>query len=544
MKSVPALQYNPLGSQGDLIALQTLAAATDNNWIIQNQGTATGNDTSANIDPKWLLVDNIANNGSVTVAMGIFVITVPPFQREPIPIPAGTKSYSFTLTVGTVNVFFSENKLADVQGNFLLVQQTSVKTLIYAFVNYNVGPQAQPLSDLNTSTLFTPTVADMAYNLLPMNTPVGNGWLQFVYNNGTKNVLITPSGANQLQWNGRTFTNAAPLILYPGAWGRLSSDSAVWYFAGFVGNQVTDVASAATTNVYSASETETIRITGAVGITGFDAAPAGTKRQGYFSGAPLLTNSATFILPSGANIQAAANDRFEAISLGGAAGWLISDYVKADGTPVIGGGNIQTFNIAGAATWTKPSSGNMAFIECWGAGGSGGRNSTANGSGGSGGGYSTRFVSLASLGPTEAVTVGAGGPARTTTGNGTAGGQSLFGAWLKAPGGAAGIADVNTIVTGGVGNAGTGGTNGQVSAPLGLNGTGNAGGGGAGAISPGTLGGVSDGTFGTGTGGIGGASAAVNVVPGDGVQPGGGGANSQNANSGKGGDGRVRVTVY
>lgn len=97
----------------------------------------------------------------------------------------------------------------------------------------------------------------------------------------------------------------------------------------------------------------------------------------------------------------------------------------------------QTFNSSG--TWTKPSKGAVAFIEVWGAGGSGAATSSPNtAGGGAGGAYVSRLVPLSSLGSTESVTVGAGGASRTTIANGFSGGNSSFGAWATAYGGSGG----------------------------------------------------------------------------------------------------------
>lgn len=89
-------------------------------------------------------------------------------------------------------------------------------------------------------------------------------------------------------------------------------------------------------------------------------------------------------------------------------------------TPPALGSAEQTFNADG--TWTRPTKGRVAFIQCWGAGG---------GSNGGGGGYTERLVQLVSLPGTVAVTVGLGNA-------GANGGASSFGSYLSAPGGQAG----------------------------------------------------------------------------------------------------------
>jgi len=103
-----------------------------------------------------------------------------------------------------------------------------------------------------------------------------------------------------------------------------------------------------------------------------------------------------------------------------------------------GGYNYQSFTTVGTATWTKPGSGNVAYIQCWGGGASGTRYqgySTYGGGGGGGGGYVERLIPLATLPATVTVTVGAGGAARATNALGLAGSLSSFGSYATAYGG-------------------------------------------------------------------------------------------------------------
>lgn len=94
-------------------------------------------------------------------------------------------------------------------------------------------------------------------------------------------------------------------------------------------------------------------------------------------------------------------------------------------------------------TWTKPSSGTVAFIEGWGGGGSGASSNSHGGSGGGGGAYASRLISLSSLSSTVAVTIGTGGVAVSTGANGNAGGNTTFGSFLTAYGGGGGVICVN-----------------------------------------------------------------------------------------------------
>ena len=95
------------------------------------------------------------------------------------------------------------------------------------------------------------------------------------------------------------------------------------------------VASASTCNLHSVLS-DNVLITGTTTITSFgSSAPAGIRVFGRFADVLTLTHNATsLILPGGANITTAANDRFIAVSLG-SGNWIVSNYVKASGEAVV-----------------------------------------------------------------------------------------------------------------------------------------------------------------------------------------------------------------
>lgn len=232
-------------------------------------------------------------------------------------------------------------------------------------------------------------------------------------------------------------------------------------------------------------------------------------------------------------------------------------------------GDIQTFNASG--TWTKPGSGTMAMVECWGGGGGGGRHSSGGrqGFGGGGGGYNMKWIPMSSLGATETVTIGGGGAGISSNGNGGAGGNTTFGAHLTAYGGGGGGGNIASMAIGGGGGGITsaGGTAnftpGQPTSGVASGSTGgqpnsswhggngaavlysdgyttsyNVGGyaifgGGGGAATAGGVGGGGPSAYGGAGGGAGIA----------GTQPGGGGGGS-NSTSGAGAAGRCKVTVF
>jgi hypothetical protein len=121
----------------------------------------------------------------------------------------------------------------------------------------------------------------------------------------------------------------------------------------------------------------------------------------------------------------------------------------------------QTFSANGTYT---PSAGMLyADIEVWGAGGGGGGVNATNGAAGGGGGaggYSREVVTAATVGASQAVTIGTGGTAGANTGGtGGTGGTTSVGSILQATGGAGGVGNtsVTTSVSGGAGGVGSSG---------------------------------------------------------------------------------------
>lgn len=241
--------------------------------------------------------------------------------------------------------------------------------------------------------------------------------------------------------------------------------------------------------------------------------------------------------------------------------------------------NVQTFTASG--TWTKPAFGTFAYIEVWGAGGSGARGTGGGDTGGGGGGgaYSQRFMKLSDITSTVAVTIGAGGAARTTAIDGAAGGNSSFSSYVTAYGGGGGgtsstqggggggggalsAGSVGTISAGGAGGTGfisnVGGAGGAGSSP-GNKGEHGGGGGGGGDNFTGESGGISmygggggagggaatGGAGGTSLfGGNGGASGTGGTAATAGSAPGGGGGGAETGNSGAGARGECRIYVW
>ena len=207
--------------------------------------------------------------------------------------------------------------------------------------------------------------------------------------------------------------------------------------------------------------------------------------------------------------------------------------------------DLQTFTASG--TWTKPGTGSVTHIECWGGGGGGARYSPSGGGGGGGGGYNDRWVATSLLSSTVAVTLAAGGTGRSgSNGAGGSGGSTTFGSYLTALGGAGGGGvdegygccggggggGFGILQGGGGQSGGNGGSTGQVGYSTNHNG---GAGGGGGYTSPGS--------GGTSAWGGNGGPGSDSTTATNGTQPGGGGGGTKSGTGGNGGDGKCVVTT-
>ena len=118
------------------------------------------------------------------------------------------------------------------------------------------------------------------------------------------------------------------------------------------------------------------------------------------------------------------------------------------------------FSNPGSFAWPKPSSGNVAVFECWGAGGGASVGGTlSEGWGGGGGAYASGIVNLNTLNAVMEVVVGAGGAGGQAFGYGQPGGDSRI-LGMIAGGGHAGafteFTDGSSTADGGNGGKGTG----------------------------------------------------------------------------------------
>jgi hypothetical protein len=165
-------------------------------------------------------------------------------------------------------------------------------------------------------------------------------------------IVRSGSGLVTLAASGTTLNGASLVLNSSGlALSLIPTEAAnTWDVIGATGDIDSDeetVASAGTINL-GATASRNVSITGTTTVTSFGTAPAGTRREGRFTGVLTLTHNATsLILPAGgSNISTAAGDRFVARSLG-SGNWLVTDYMRASGAALTasgGGGDLLAAN--------------------------------------------------------------------------------------------------------------------------------------------------------------------------------------------------------
>lgn len=148
--------------------------------------------------------------------------------------------------------------------------------------------------------------------------------------------------SGNLNFNGNKITNLGA--------GSGTGQSLRWEQLFSQGTEL-DIASAATVDI-GAQNTNFLHVTGTTAITSF-----GTNYNGprflRFAGAVLLTNSATLVIPGGANITTTAGDCLIVIpkaTSGTSDGWVVVAYQNASGKPfgVVAAGKVLGRDTSGA----------------------------------------------------------------------------------------------------------------------------------------------------------------------------------------------------
>ena len=218
-----------------------------------------------------------------------------------------------------------------------------------------------------------------------------------------------------------------------------------------------NIASAATINLTTATG-NLVDVTGTSTITAITLAD-GLQRTVRFTGALTLTNGASLILPSGADITTAAGDF--AIFRGYASSVVrCVSYTRASGLPIVNPtvtfpAGIKRFTvITSSTTYTPLSTSNALYVEVQGAGQGGKSGGGSIPAGGNGGGFASKTI-LPTLAASYTVTIGAGGAVGFN-----AGGTTSFGTVTATGGSSSGAGtgsggDFNAIGCAGDGQQGS-----------------------------------------------------------------------------------------
>lgn len=153
-------------------------------------------------------------------------------------------------------------------------------------------------------------------------------------------------------------TSASPYLLkiYDGtAWETAGAvDNATGRWTPPLGGGSNSIASATTTDLWSVNQSY-VSITGTTTITGFGGSSGvlGTFKVVSFAGALQLTYNATsMILPTGASITTAANDKAVVVNLGSGNAAVVA-YTRADGSSLSGGTLSAAVTFSGIITPTS-----------------------------------------------------------------------------------------------------------------------------------------------------------------------------------------------
>lgn len=300
------------------------------------------------------------------------------------------------------------------------------------------------------------------------------------------------------------------------------------------------VASAATTDIWTPADGNTVHITGTTTITSFGTAPqAGAFRWVIFDGALTLTHGANLnILNGGNNIITAAGDF--AYVYADTTTQLDVIFFRASGQSLAT--NVEVFTASGTFT-AKVTGQHVIILQAGGAGGSGGTSSSTGGGGGGGGAGEGRiFTQSLTAGTGYTVAIGGGGAAGGSGGNSTFDATTVLGGNNGGGGSGSSGGAGGASTTGGTGGSPSGdGTAGASTRSLLSTSGGNGGNGGA----TGAGGGGAGGNSMFGSGGTGG-----NAPGGNGSAPsargagGGGGAGGPTGGSGAGGESGICIVFW
>jgi len=317
--------------------------------VVWLQGTSTPNDGGQSFYQVSLTDKTTADNGTTCIVdLGgyrWFQVTTPEPPSGVLPVASGGTGDSTLTNHGVM--------LGQGTSPVVVTAVGATGTVLKGVTGADPAFAAVNLTTDVTGTLPVANGGTGAATLTSHGVLIGNGTSAVsVTAAGTATTVLHGNASGDPTFGAVALTTDVSGIL-PVANGGSGKTTAVAAYDA-LSAQGTDIASATTTDL-SAATGAYVNITGSVTITGLGTATAGTQRFVKFTGAPLLTYNATsLILPGSANIQAAANDTAEFVSLG-SGNWICTSYQKATGYPVTS----SRGQLPGTATNDSASSGNV-----------------------------------------------------------------------------------------------------------------------------------------------------------------------------------------
>ena len=217
-------------------------------------------------------------------------------------------------------------------------------------LDIDIGTVTTGAAGSSAAATLTGTAPDLTLNLtIPRGDPgaTGAGTGDLLAANNLSDVAVAATAfSNIKQAASTTATGVVELATDTEAAGGTTNDTTRTITTDHLHKARADVASATTTDL-GAVASNFARITGTTTITSLGTAAAGVWRDVTFDGALTLThNATTLIIPGGANITTAQNDRMRVRSLG-SGNWTVLSYVKASGAPLVVATAAQTHDGSG-----------------------------------------------------------------------------------------------------------------------------------------------------------------------------------------------------
>jgi hypothetical protein len=230
-KQIPTVVASAVDVAGkkQWVGKQVCDVATDTNWLIYLRSTDF--DNPIQVPWKFVMIDNLANNGIVTVTFGPFTLSVPQFSRKSFRMQDQCQSISVNMTVGTVTLFFLETEdLITNDANLYNITTAAGTNVVYNWTNEVAANVNQTLATHSNKNIAFSNAGAQNFNLLAVGN-VPNGYINpFLWNLGPGNLSIIPNGTDVIRIGTSQATNASPLVLSPGQMGMLSCDATQWYF--------------------------------------------------------------------------------------------------------------------------------------------------------------------------------------------------------------------------------------------------------------------------------------------------------------------------